>query len=217
MSFPYRVSGGPLGRSALGGLALLFLTGCPPKVDSSTATVTGPTAEPVAPEAPSPVQGGDAAAAGAADSGVAAAGVEEEASTDPFKPDDRRQLDDAVAMLTTKDPNKAQQALERLTALASAYPEQAAVPYNSGVGWLIQGNEDQAKKSWLRATEIDPAFDKAWLNLGLLNQRAGRADLALANFQSGLRYNARSVDLQVAAINALREQKRYDEAIRADR
>jgi tetratricopeptide (TPR) repeat protein len=206
--------------SAFGGLALLMLTGCPPKVASTTATVTGPASEPVSPEPATVVEAAGTAPAPAtptAESAAAGEPAAEEAATDPFKPDDRRQLDDAVAMLTTKDPNKAQQALERLTALASGYPDQAAIPYNSGVGWLIQGNEDQAKKAWLRATEIDPAYDKAWLNLGLLNQRSGRADLALANFQSGLRYNARSVDLQVAAINSLREQKRYDEAIRQAR
>lgn len=222
MSFPNRVSGGPLGVSAFGGLAILFLTGCPLKVNPGTATVTGPvsgTQESPAAVGGAAVDGGRAAptAEGAvtagADSPTGMDSVEEAASVDPFKADDRRQLDDAVAMLTTTDPNKAQQALERLGSLAAAYPDQATIPYNRGVAWLIQGNEEQARKEWLRATEIDPAFDKAWLNLGLLNQRVGRADLALANFQSGLRYNARSVSLQVAAINALRVQKRYAEAI----
>ncbi len=199
-------------------LSLLLLVGCPKKTTTTTTVTPTPTVptEPVlaaAPAEPAAVttepSGEDAAAKAAAE----AAAEEALAVKDPFDPPDRRQLDDAVAMLTTKDATKAAQALERLEPLQAKYSDQPSVPYNMGVAYMIQGNEDQARRSWLRATEIDPSFDRSWLNLGLLNQRSGRTDLALASFQSGLRYNNRSVDLQVAAINALREQKRYTEAI----
>ncbi len=200
----------------VGALSLALLVGCPKKA-TSTSPETPAAADPVAAAPVEPTQPAATTPAPDPDAAAAAAAAEAEAALtvkDPFEPDDRRQLDDAVAMLTTKDANKAQQALERLGPLASKYADQATVPYNAGVAWMIQGNEDQARKEWLRATAIDPALDKAWLNLGLLSQRAGRTDLALASFQSGLRYNNRSVDLQVAAINALREEKRYDEAIK---
>ncbi len=206
-------------------LIALALSGC---LKKGKPTATTPAAVPTAPatvpttatsttapaDAPwgAPEEAPPADEPGGSEAEVAAA-LEAALGKDPFEPADRRELDDAVAMLTTKDANKAAQALERLTALSPKYPDQATIPYNAGVAWFTQGNEDQARKSWLRATEVDPAFDKAWLNLGLLNQRAGRTDLAIASFQSGLRYNERSVELQVALINAFREQKRYDEAI----
>jgi len=199
-------------------LSLLLLVGCPKKTTTTTTVTPTPTVptEPVpaaAPDAPAPTSPALSAEDAAAKAAAEAAADEALAVKDPFEPPDRRQLDDAVAMLTTKDAAKAAQALERLEPLAAKYPDQASVPYNMGVAHQVQGNEDQARRSWLRATEVDPTFDKAWLNLGILNQRSGRTDLALASYQSGLRYNNRSVELQVAAINALREQKRYPEAI----
>lgn len=199
-------------------LSLLLLVGCPKKTTTTTTVTPTPTVptEPVpvaVPDAPAPASPALSAEDAAAKAAAEAAADEALAVKDPFEPPDRRQLDDAVAMLTTKDAAKAAQALERLEPLTAKYPDQASVPYNMGVAYMVQGNEDQARRSWLRATEVDPSFDKAWLNLGILNQRSGRTDLALASYQSGLRYNNRSVELQVAAINALREQKRYPEAI----
>ena len=188
---------------------LVLLFGCPKKPITTAPAPEAPTVVTAPSEAPPPAAPPvDVPAAASVD-----ALVEDVGPVDPFKPEDRKQLDDAVAMLTTKDANKAQQAFDRLSALVASYGDQATVHYNIGVAWQIQGDEAKARAAWLRATEIDPAFDKAWLNLGLISQNSGRVDLALASFQSGLRYNARSVELQVATINNLRKQKRYDEAI----
>lgn len=126
---------------------------------------------------------------------------------------DRRQLNDAVAMLTTQDPGKAQEALTRLQALSGNYPDVAVVYYNMGLAYLYMGQADQARKAWLRATEVDPSFGRAWANLGALSARDRRPDLALASYQAGLRYAPDDLSLHVAAIGALRELKRYDDAV----
>jgi tetratricopeptide (TPR) repeat protein len=129
----------------------------------------------------------------------------------------KRQLDDAVAMLTTGDPGRARAAIDLLTPLQGQYPRLAAIPYNIGLGHQIAGDESQARRAWLRATEVDPSFGRAWLNLGALSARSGNYELALSSFAAGARYNPRDVDLKVAAIHALRALRRYEDAVREGR
>ncbi|MBM4390144.1 MAG: tetratricopeptide repeat protein [Deltaproteobacteria bacterium] len=124
-----------------------------------------------------------------------------------------KQLSDAVAMLTTGDASRARGALDLLKPLPSQYPDRAEIPYNIGVAHNILGNDTEARRSWLRATEVDPAFARAWLNLAALSASKGQHDAALASLQAGIRQDPRNVDLRVAAIATQRQLRRYSEAV----
>ncbi len=196
-------------------LFALVLAGCGPKTPPVTTPVGGVPTEPTAvaqppgvdaPSAPAPVDApAPKPAAAAAPAGPDAGGK--------MTPNDRRTMNDAVAMLTTQDPAKAQEALSRLQGLAGNYNDVAVVYYNVGLAYYYMGQPDQARKAWLRSTEIDPAYAKGWLNLGNLSAVERRTDMALASYQAGLRYAPDDLDLHVAAIGALRQLKRYDDAI----
>ena len=191
-------------------LFTLLLAGCGPK----TPPITTPTGG--VPTEPTPVAVETTATTPAAVEPARPAPKAEPAGPDAggkMTPNDRRTLNDAVAMLTTQDPTKAQVALGRLQGLAGNYPDVSVVYYNMGLAYFYMGQPDQARKAWLRSTEIDPGYGKGWLNLGNLSATEGRTDMALASYQAGLRYAPEDLDLHVAAIGALRQLKRYDDAV----
>lgn len=191
-------------------LLLALLVGCGPKTTppEAPAAPTQPApAAPVQPVAPAPVA--EAPAAPAPVEAAAAAPAAPVGVDDPVV----RQINDAAALLTTADPTRAQRALEVLQGQVAQRPDLAAIHYNIGVAHQMLGQEAEARRAWTRATEVDPTFAKAWVNLGVLNAASGRLDLALASFQSGTRYNAQNIELRVSAIGALRQLKRFDEAI----
>jgi tetratricopeptide (TPR) repeat protein len=190
---------------------LALLAACVPKP-------VPPTTDPVAEPAPAAASATEPAASPTTE-GTAVAPSSQvpaaEAAPAAPPPDDSvvGVVNDAVAMLTTADASRAQRALELLQGQATAHPDVAAIHYNMGVAYQILGQEADARREWLRATEVDPTFAKSWINLGVLNTASGRPDLALASFQAGMRYAPQSVDLRVAAVSVLRQLKRYPEAI----
>lgn len=207
-----------------GVLALMVsLSACAPKVvPPATTPTTAPSGDawagtPSTGDAPWGSETPAATGPNSAEPTTAASAATTEAWTRGFSAGEIRQLDDAVAMLDTRDSGKAQAALERLQPLAKEHPDAAVVWYNMGVAAQLTGNLDEARKNWTRATEVDSSFSRAWLNLGVLSAWTGRMDMALANFQNGTKYNPNDVELRVAAIGALRSLKRHDEAIAAAR
>ncbi len=187
--------------------------GLPPPPVAAPAATPEPTAPPAA-AVPAPTETAGAAvatapAAAAVPSELAAPESSAIAASDALA----RQVNEAVTMLTAADPERAQRAIDVLRAQLSEHPDVAAIHYNMGVAHQILGQEPEARKAWTRATEVDPTFAKAWVNLGVLNLNAGRPDLALASFQAGERYAPESTDLRVASISVLRQLKRYPEAI----
>lgn len=208
---------------ALAGASVFALAAaCAPKPAAPAPVVAAPTyapaAAPAAPAAPSP-----AAVAPAATPAPVAPVATGQATGAPWDQgvggadSMKRQLDDAVAMLTTGDPGRARAAIDLLAPLQGQYPKVAAIPYNIGLGHQIVGDESQARRAWLRATEVDPTFGRAWLNLGALSARTGNYEMALSSFAAGARYNPKDVDLKVAAIHALRSLRRYEDAVREGR
>ena len=197
-------------------LLLLLSLGCGPK-GLPVAPIASPVAE-IVPEAqPEPVP-----PAPAEPVQVAAELPTEAAPPDsvgtwsvpaPTPSGSDKALSDAVAMLTTRDAGRARQALELLKPLVSVFPDVPEVPYNIGVAHHIVGEDTEARRAWLRATEVDPSFAKSWLNLGALAARRGQYESALVSFQAGIRQAPRDVDLRVAAIGAHRLLRRYPEAI----
>lgn len=209
----------PWAGPSRGLLLALALVGCGPK----TAPTTSPLAEPTAvapapaPSAPMPAAPVPTPAATdpvpVADPAAAAPEAPTGAPWDESSAGNGQQLGDAVAMLTTRDPGRARSALELLKPMVSQYPDVAAIPYNMGVAYNILGDDTEARRSWLRATDVDPTFAKAWFNLGALSLGKGNADAALSSFQAGIRQAPTDVDLRVAAISAQRALKRYPEAV----
>lgn len=212
----------------LASLAFLLVLGCVPKQPSST---TAASQAPSTTPAPSSSSGSESAPWG--ESSAASSGGSSASSTTAggdaaiarpltrdelvsnLPPASRRKLEDAAAMLGKGEAGRAQAALEKLEALAKEHPDAAIVFYDIGVAKLALDDTDGARKAWARATELDPALARAWLNLGVLSARAGRVDMALASFQSGTKYNPEDLELRVATVNALRALKKYDQAAAA--
>ena len=94
--------------------------------------------------------------------------------------------------------------------------ESAEPHYGLGSVYLQQGKSAEARKSFVRATELRANYPgtraKAWNNLGILAAREGRTDDAIANFQKGL---AADPDYSVAIDNlgnAYRQAKQWENA-----
>jgi tetratricopeptide (TPR) repeat protein len=199
-------------------LALIaLLVGCVPKT-GTVAPPVEPTPTPApapAPVAPPPAAPVTDPAAPAAVPATPPAATTDTAPAQAIAQADivARQVNEAVSLLTAGEAGRAQRALELLKALVVEHADVAAIHYNIGMAHQVLGQEAEARRAWTRTTEVDPTFAKAWINLGVLSAQSGRVDLALASFQSGTRYNPNSIDLRVAAIGALRQTKRYDEAV----
>lgn len=191
-------------------LLLALLVGCVPKAGTPTApvepTVTPAVPDPAAPAQPAPTTAAPTTPTEAAPPQAPSIVIAQQDAV-------AQKVNDAVSMLTVKDAARAQRAVEILQGALAEHPDVAAIHYNLGVAYMALGQESEARKAWTRATEVDPTFAKAWKNLGVASAASGRVDLALANFQSGTRYNAQDLDLRVASVSALRQLKRYDEAV----
>lgn len=194
-------------------LLLALLGACVPKTTTTTSPVDAPPVAVTPPVAPTPTAetpppSTPATTATPTEPAPAAPSIAI-AQQDALA----QKVNDAVSMLTVKDPARAQRAIEILQGAQAEHPDVAAIHYNMGVAYMVLGQEAEARKAWTRATEVDPTFAKAWKNLGVASAASGRVDLALASFQSGIRYNAQDLELRVASVSALRQLKRYDEAI----
>ncbi len=185
-------------------------TAPPPSAAPTTEAAPPPSAPAPSTVSPSPT---DPAATATPASDPASAAAPQGAAWDEPTGGAEKQLSDAVAMLTTGDASRARGALELLKPLTAQYPDRAEIPYNIGVAHNILGDDTEARRSWLRATEVDPSFARAWLNLAALSARKGQHEAALASLQAGIRQNPKDVDLRVAAIATQRQLRRYSEAV----
>lgn len=142
--------------------------------------------------------------------------VENGAVAEPEWSNERRdeQVNAALSLLITGRPDDARRALDMLAPVAQKEPDLAEVPYNEGVAWLIVGDLEQARKRFLRATDIDPSLAEAWLNLGAMSEEVGEHDRALQSYRSGLRHSPDHPALMAAVVGVLRQVKQYDAAVR---
>ncbi len=122
-------------------------------------------------------------------------------------------LDAAAGLLTTGRENDAQQAVRMLKEVSEADPELALAYYNLGVAYEILGSKLDARKSYLRATDIDSGMGDAWLNMGNMQFRDGNLTRALQNYKTGLRGDEENMKLWVAVIATLRQLGQLDRAI----
>lgn len=118
-----------------------------------------------------------------------------------------------VGVLRTGDVLAARQAVEELKALTARAPDVAEIPFNIGVAYELLGDETNARKAYLRATDIDPKLGAAWLNLGAMSEAKGELDRALQTYEAGLRFDPENGKLVVGVISVLRKQGRYPQAI----
>lgn len=175
------------------GLLSLTLLGCPPKPVDVTPDI---------PDANASLSAGDEAA------------MQMVAEPEPLTEEEiHQQVNEAVSWLTTGQPELAQQALTRLNELGAEAPDLAEIPYNKGVAYQILGDEDLARKEYLRATDIDSTLGSAWLNLGAIAERDGDLSRALQAYRAGLREAPDDPELVVGLIGVLRKMGRTDQAI----
>lgn len=173
-------------------LISLGLTACGPKAPPESAS------EPVASESSETVPGEGAEAS--------------EPAWDERRRDET--YNSAISLLTTGQAEDAKRAIELLREVGEREPDLAEVPYNKGVAWLIIGDTAQARKRFLRATEVDPELAAAWQNLGAMAEERGELDRALQHYRSGLRYSPEDGALRGAEIGILRQMRQYDAAMR---
>jgi tetratricopeptide (TPR) repeat protein len=122
-------------------------------------------------------------------------------------------VSEAAAWLTTGQPDQANSAITALKELSVEAPDLAEIPYNMGVAYEILGDDTEARKRYLRATDIDPSLGEAWLNLGALAERGGDLNRALQAYRAGLRNAPDNPDLIVGVIGVLRKLGQHDAAI----
>ena len=122
-------------------------------------------------------------------------------------------VSEAAAWLTTRQQDQAVSALSVLKELSVEAPNLAEIPYNMGVAHEILGDDNEARKRYLRATDIDPTLGEAWLNLGAIAEREGELDRALQAYKAGLRNAPENPDLVVGVIGVLRKLGKHEAAI----
>ena len=182
--------------------------GCGKKVEDPIAS-DPPTAEPVSPW-------GSETSAEVDTEGTTEGSVEAPPTIDQSGSAQDRlqaQLDEATAFLTRGDADSAQAALAILEPLTVEHPDLAGIQYNMGVAYLILDDTLNARKRFLRATEVDSGMSQAWLNMAIMSEQGGDLGRALDKIEAGLRYAPTDDELLVSQIHLLRKMERFEEAI----
>jgi len=175
-------------------LAVLMLSACPPKQPQ-----------------PSPTDA--AAPAASADGGQTGEPATPTAPAETPEARTQRVLAEAGQAAQAKDLAAMRASLEELKDLSRQRPEVASLHYNTGVIYEALGDDVNARKAYLRATDLDPSLSKAWLNLGALAEQAGDLSRALQSYQAGQRYAPDDPDLVVGIIGVLRKQGKFQQAV----
>lgn len=192
-------------------LLVLGMVGCGPK---SAPVESLPAEQPVVEPAADPFALVDEPQGETADP-FGEAPSESAATTEPADTEEAayQQLDNAAALLTTGRDADARQALGQLKNLAASHPALALVQYNMGLAYELLRDETSARRSYLRATDLDASIGDAWLNLGNMSFRSGELQRALQNYKAGLRQDEENMDLWVAVIASERALGELDEAV----
>lgn len=193
---------------------ILTLVACGPKAEPPAATV--PAAVPEAPPEPEP----SPATPTATDSGgdvwgeVATPVAPAPPTEEELIAQSEKQLQEAAGLLTTSRETDAQRAIDLLKGIAREYPDNALAFYNLGVAFQTLGQDSDARKAYLRATDIHPALGDAWLNLGAMRRSKGDRQRAMQYYRAGLRDDSENMRLWSALVSVLRELGKYDLALK---
>lgn len=163
-----------------------------------------------------PVAGGDPADAAVQAAIDAAAQGQTGATTPTPEPpkgsDTRSQIGQATALLTTKKPEDARAAVDRLKVLLAAEPENPYIHFNLGVAYEVMGDQTSARDAYLEAVRIQKDFGPAYLNLAAMDMRSGQYDRAASRYRLGISNDPDNMDLWVGLISALQKQGKLTEA-----
>lgn len=64
----------------------------------------------------------------------------------------------------------------------STGPDQVPILNNIGTGYMALHQQEKAFNYYSRAVEIDPTYDRGWINLGVTQEKLGRPDDALQSY-----------------------------------
>lgn len=166
-----------------------------------------------------PAAGGDAAAEAEIQAAIDAAAQGQTGATTPTPTpeapkgsDTRAQIGQATALLTTKKPEDARAAVDRLKALLAAEPENPYIHFNLGVAYEVMGDQTSARDAYLEAVRIQKDFGPAYLNLAAMDMRGGQYDRAASRYRLGITNDPNNMDLWVGLISALQKQGKLAEA-----
>ena len=109
----------------------------------------------------------------------------------------------------TNRPGEAAGQFEKAAELA---PLDAVLPYYAALAWADAGAIDRTESMLREAVRRDPAYARAWYNLGLVLNQAGRVDEALAALASGETAGPADPDIPFAAATILAQRNRLPEA-----
>ncbi len=118
----------------------------------------------------------------------------------------------ASALLTTGIEADTERAIVLLRGITSEYPDEAVAFYNLGIAYQLRGSENDSRRAFLRATDIEPRFGDAWLNLGAVQAHSGDFERALQYYRAGLREDQENMVLWSAVIDSERILGRLDQA-----
>jgi tetratricopeptide (TPR) repeat protein len=188
---------------------VLMLAACGPKEVPPAPII--PNVAPAAPVVESPV-------APVVSTEEAAWGVVEPAEPPPpteaeLRAEAEKELQEAAGLLTTRSPEDAQRSVGLLKAISQKYPDNALAFYNLGLAYQTLGENSDARKAYLRATDIHPSLGDAWLNLGAMRRNNGDDQRAMQYYRAGLRNDAENMQLRSALVSILRQLGKYDQAL----
>ncbi|MCK6522421.1 tetratricopeptide repeat protein [Myxococcota bacterium] len=162
-----------------------------------------------------PVAGGDPAAA-EVQAAIDAAAQGQTGTTPtaeaPKGSDTRSQIGQATALLTTKKPEDARAAVDRLKGLLVSEPNNPYIHFNLGVAYEVMGDQTSARDAYLEAVRIQKDFGPAYLNLAAMDMRSGQYDRAASRYRLGISNDPDNMDLWVGLISALQKQGKLTEA-----
>lgn len=188
---------------------VLMLAACgpkevPPAPSIPVAAIEAPVVESPAALSPSPEE----AAWGAVEPATPAPPSEEELLAEAGK-----QLQEAAGLLTTRRSQDAQRSVGLLKGISQKYPDNALAFYNLGLAYQTLGENSDARKAYLRATDIHPSLGDAWLNLGAMRRNDGDNQRAMQYYRAGLRNDSENMQLRSALVSVLRQLGKYDQAV----
>ena len=122
-------------------------------------------------------------------------------------------LQQAAGLLTTRRESDTRRAIELLLEVTSNYSDNALAYYNLGVAYQSLDENADARKAYLRSTDIYPGMGDAWLNLGAMRRNQGDNARAMQYYRAGLRDDPENMRLRSALVSVLRAQGKYELAV----
>jgi tetratricopeptide (TPR) repeat protein len=96
---------------------------------------------------------------------------------------------------------------------ARIYPNDPAILVALGDHQFKAGQHELARQSFERALELDPAYARAWLDLGIYHEATGRPEKAIEHYRKALELRPGHVPTMLSIGNALVAMNRLNDAL----